>query len=50
MSRLTGPHGKHLAESEDRSEESMVQSLRSGFFEMKISPAILINRRYHSHQ
>ena len=24
----------------------MVQSLRSGFREMKISPAILINRRY----
>ena len=51
MSHLTGPHGKHQGESGDRrSEESMVQSLCSGFCEMKISPAILTNRRYHSHQ
>ena len=50
-SHHVGPRGKHQGESGDRrSEESMVQSLCSGFCEMKISPAILTNRRYHSHQ
>lgn len=47
MSHLTGPHGSTRVSQRQKEEESMVQqSLRSGFRGNKISPAILINRRY----